>query len=520
MNKINKFVVLDLSEDKNIVIENSIIYQLSSGTTETSNCKYLNKNFFSDKSFNKFQKNLSIEMLKFCSLLKKDNNDNFELLEIFNQRNDKTQLYNKIYFFIEIKKFILKNKFREIVIYTDDNFFIDIYKKSRIKNLKIINYTKKNTLSFFRRYIFSSLIFNIKTFILIFFMKFFRAKTLNRSEKNVCLSLYPNFYDKKKEIFFKKKFIKLNFQITDETHLNNSLFKNLRTFLRLNKSRDVIIVERFIDLKSIFFCFLNSMCNIKFIQVAKKHNFVIEGDNFSLPLRHLFLDSLINFNKLYIYRNALKFVLEKLKINNFHYYLFEYNFGYFLNFYIKKFSPKTKLIGYQHGIYSERLMWQNFTKLIKSKNYFPHEIILKHQVSKKSYLNNFNKVKLKFDKNNKNAKYNAQNKKNSNRILVFLGLHDCYDTINHLRNLNSKNFYSLKLHPKMKFKDILKVSDNFIFIDNIKNHKNNRVFLSPTSTMSYKFFEEKKRFEIVIPHNRVPLNPKIFDRYIMRDNKF
>ena len=121
-------------------------------------------------------------------------------------------------------------------------------------------------------------------------------------------------------------------------------------------------------------------------------------------------------------------------------------------------------------------------------------------------MNNFNKVKLKFDKNNKNAKYNAHNKKIQINLSLFR-LHDCYDTINHLRNLNSKNFYSLKLHPKMKFKDILKVSDNFIFIDNIKNHKNNRVFLSPTSTMSYKFFEEKK-IEIVIPHNRVPLNPK------------
>lgn len=502
------------------MIENSIIYHLSSGTTKTLNCKYLKKNFFSEKSFNKFQKSLSNEMLKLYNLLKKGKNHNFELLEIFNQRNDKIQLYNKIYFFIQIKKFILNNKFREIVIYTDDSFFVDIYKKSRIKNLKIINYSKKNTLSFFKRYFFSSLSFNIKTFILIFFMKFFRAKTLNRSKKKVCLSLYPNFYNKKKEIFFKKRFIKLNFQITDETHLNNSLFKNLKIFLKLNKSHDVIIVERFIDLKSILFCFLNSLCNIKFIQIAKKHNFVIEGNDFSLPLRHLFLDSLINFNKLDIYINALKFVFERLKINDFHYYLFEYNFGYFLNFYIKKFSPKTKLIGYQHGIYSERLMWQNFTKLIKTKNYFPHEIVIKHQVSKKSYLNNFHKVKLKFDKNSKNEKYNNSNKKNSNRILVFLGLHDCYDTINYLRNLNSKNFYSLKLHPKMKFKDKLRVSDNFIFIENIKNHKNNRVILSPTSTMSYKFFEEKKRFEIVIPHNRVPLNPKIFDRYIMRDSKF
>ena len=43
-------------------------------------------------------------MLKFYNLLKKDNNDNFELLEIFNQRNDKNQLFNKVFNLIEILK--------------------------------------------------------------------------------------------------------------------------------------------------------------------------------------------------------------------------------------------------------------------------------------------------------------------------------------------------------------------------------------------------------------------------------
>jgi len=66
------------------------------------------------------------------------------------------------------------------------------------------------------------------------------------------------------------------------------------------------------------------------------------------------------------------------KINQFHYYLFEYNFGYYLCNLIKKNSPKTIISGYQHGIYSERLMWQNLSKKVNFENFFPNKINCKY----------------------------------------------------------------------------------------------------------------------------------------------
>lgn len=520
MNNKEKLVVLDLSEDKNIIIENSIIFQLSPGIVTLKNCNYLKKNFFSEKEFNHFQKEINKEMLNFYNLIKKNSKENFELLEIFNQRNDKTQIYNKIYFFIQIKKFILKNNFKEIIIYTDDQFFADIYKKAKIKNIKLFNYSKKNKNNFYLRYILSSFNFTLKTFILILFMKFFRVKTINKKNNKACLSLYPNFYKQNKDVFYKKKFLKLNFQITDETHLNNSLLRNINTFLKLRRLNNTILVERFINMRSIFFCLFKSFNNIGTIKISNKHIFKINGDDFSLPFKHLFLDSLINFNKFYIYESALKNLFDQSKIIEFNYYLFEYNFGYFLSSIIKKISPKTRLIGHQHGIYSERLMWQNFMKLKKSNQYFPHKIVFRYKVSKKSYLDNFKNIKLKLEKEYKKTSYNKQKKNNSKNFLVFLGLHDCYNIINFLRSFNHKIFFNLKLHPKINFKNLLKLSKNFSFIDKVKNYRFSTIILSSTSTMSYKFYEEKRNFKIAIPYNQIPLNPKILDRLIIKDKQF
>ena len=102
MKKLDKFVILDLSKDLDIELTNSIIYQISYGNVKTKKCKYIKKNFFSEKNFIKYQNNLNTELLKFFNQIKNSSN-NFELLEIFNQRNDKIKLYNKIYYFLALK---------------------------------------------------------------------------------------------------------------------------------------------------------------------------------------------------------------------------------------------------------------------------------------------------------------------------------------------------------------------------------------------------------------------------------
>ena len=55
-------------------------------------------------------------------------------------------------------------------------------------------------------------------------------------------------------------------------------------------------------------------------------------------------------------------MIKRYQIKKFHYYLFEYSFGHYINHALKKNNPNIETVGYQHGIYSERLMWQDFSK--------------------------------------------------------------------------------------------------------------------------------------------------------------
>ena len=121
MIKHNKLTILDLSKDEDISLSNTIIYQISYGTTKISNCKILKKNFFSEVKFKKYKNkinNLLVNFYKFLSK-KKIHNDLIPL-EILNQRNDKTQIFNKIFYLLEIKDYIAKNKINNVEIITDD----------------------------------------------------------------------------------------------------------------------------------------------------------------------------------------------------------------------------------------------------------------------------------------------------------------------------------------------------------------------------------------------------------------
>ena len=57
--------------------------------------------------------------------------------------------------------------------------------------------------------------------------------------------------------------------------------------------------------------------------------------------------------------------------------MFEYNFGFFLSNNIKRSLSSIKLVGYQHGIFSEKLMWLDlFKKNNKNLLIFPDNIVV------------------------------------------------------------------------------------------------------------------------------------------------
>ena len=512
----NKIILLDLSKDINLKIKDSFIFQLSYGSCNLENCKIIKKNFFTDKKLELYKSQLNISFFKFYQFLKiQKNNDEILTLELFNQRNDKNQLFNKIFNIIEIINFSKIRKIKNIEIITDDVYFYETYKSIKNKNISVKCISTKNAQKYFIGYFLSTLKFHLKAFVLALFAKILINKIKIKRPVEMCLSIFPLFYRKGKEDFFGKNFLKLNFQMTDETHLGNSLQKSISDLFKVKKINNTISAESLVGFSSIIQNFFKSLNNYYLIKKSNKYTFIINGIDCSMQFRNLFYSSLLNFNKLNIYKKDLKKFFGTRKIKKFHYYLFEYNFGYFLSSIIKKNSPNCTLVGYQHGIYSERLMWQNLSKKISFTDFFPNRINCKFRFSKNAYEKNFKNVKIHYKKSKSNSQRTKKNILTSNEFIVYLGLHDSYNMVNELRNYNKDYKFIINLHPKMKFKNKLNLNNNIKINSKRIEIKNKKKLLSSTSTMPYQLYS-KEKFNIVVPNNIIPLNPKFFDKFIFK----
>jgi len=511
---LKKLVILDLSKDYDLLIKDSQVFQLSFGKTEFKNCESIKKNFFSNKKFKIFVKDINSLLFNFHKYLNKNNLD-LTCLEIFNQRNDKTQIFNKIFFFNEILKYYKVNNFQEIEIITDDYTFLNSYKSIKVKNLKILDISKKQKKTF-KTYFFSTLFFHIKSLLVILFAKIFIRKNLKYTKiEEGCLSIFPLFYKKKKHKFYKKKkILNFNFQLTDETHLGNSLFKNFKTLIKIRQMDYTLSVESFIKIPNFLLNFFQSLNRYELITKANKYKFKVKDIDCSDQFRGLFFNSLLNLNKLNIYQNAFNEIAKNYNLKKFHLYLFEYNFGYYLINLVRKNFLKTVIIGYQHGLYSERVMWQNLSNKINLKKYFPDFIVCKYAFSLNAYTNNFKHIAIKLLNSNKKIFRTKQKNNNGSKYNVYLGLHDNYHIMNELRNLDSKKIFKIFFHPKLKYKTLLNLKKN-IKIGAQKFKKNHTTLLSSTSTMPYQFCS-KKNYYIILPNNIIPLNPSSLDKKIIK----
>ena len=248
-----KIVILDLSKDIDLKIENSLIFEISYGSANLKNCKKINKNFFSDKKYKLYKKNINNLLVNFYKYINNNNfNNDISTLELFNQRNDKNQLFNKIFNLIEILKFVRYKKINFIEIITDDLTFLNTYKSLKIKNLKVTNIKKEKIYKTFSNYFFKTIIFFVKTFIIVALSKLFKNRDFNINKLNEgCLSIFPLFYKKRRHFFYKKNLININFQITDETHLGNSLIDNIKSLFEVKKLNNTVSAESFIDVSDI-----------------------------------------------------------------------------------------------------------------------------------------------------------------------------------------------------------------------------------------------------------------------------
>ena len=172
MNK--KLVILDLNKDIDLKIDESDIIQTSAGRAKIGDSNLINPNFYNKERFEIFKKKLFKKLSKNLQFVKKNlsNYDPHEL-EIFNLRNDKYKIYDKIFIFSELTKYLSKrkNQYQTIELISDNNNYFKFYKSLKIKNLKI-SFFKHNEHRIGKIYfIQKSINFYLKTFILIIFSK-------------------------------------------------------------------------------------------------------------------------------------------------------------------------------------------------------------------------------------------------------------------------------------------------------------------------------------------------------------
>ena len=496
MNK-KKLIILDLINNKEILREDCYIIRLDKGLIRLKNFKIY------DLSKLKKDKIITRKILLYLSNFKtlfKDND--IYKTEISNYRDDKIDIYNRIENISNIKNKNLEKKFDiEIISDRSESFLIfnQFFKKCTFTHLGV-----KKKINPHLKFFLSRTKFFIKILFINIYLKIFTKK--KNITNNLGLSIFPLFIKNNEiNLYNKKKLTYLNFLFTDETHISMNISKIIKIIKILRNKKNFYLVERDIEIMDIFKIYFFSLKYLFHINKILKSKIKINNINFGFYINQYFLDSIHNLLKLENYKSSVKKIFSKnFSLNEFHYFLFEYNFGFFLADIIKKNNCEIKLYGYQHGIFDNDNKWLNLiSKLNFRENFFPHKIFCKYKISKNIYVKKFKKNVIMNDKINDN--FQSKNifkkiQKSSKNCLFYLGLHDGIDILNELsiktNFLNKyKNIY-IKSHPKKPDIKNFYQNSKFRFIKNLDNINFKDIFVSPTSSLKYLFKEFKLPFKL------------------------
>ena len=502
-----KLLIINSKKDVSINKKNIFYINIGDGNIDISKSKKIIFKEHRKVYYEKYKKKLIDELNK--KVFKDQNKIPFFIeLEIFNLRNDKNANIDLIINILIIKKIIKEQKFKKIFLLTDNALTQEIF-QTNFSNIELLNNNVKiinNKFTFLK-----VTKFYLKAFLIIILFKFHKTNKQIRSSINEgCISLKPIFFKKNKEIFFNNnKMIKFNFLLTDESHLNFSLLDIIK--MMKQKNENLIHVESHINFKELIVSLIKSYY---YLTKSIDFNFKIDGINLSKFYSDYVKLSLINRLKLNIYNEGFVKALKKFKIKKFNLYLFEYSFGFFLTNLIKKRIKDIIIVGHQHGIFSNKLLWFDLlNKNVSRLNYMPDKVISFNEQSLKDYQKKIKHKNIKYKLINKisskiSIEYSESKKtKYKNKILVLPGTHDAnciYQNIkNKIINTNNKDVFYLKFHPKKKI--LAPNLKNLKIISSIKNKKFASVLISPTSTLVYDFLNLKKRFMVYNIDNKLNL---------------
>jgi hypothetical protein len=501
-----KLIIIDLKKNFQNKISDTEYIKLNHGDLNyENNCKEIK--FDINDIFKKKKKNI---INFFNNLLFKMNEFNFHQdpleNEIFNLRHDKSNFIERILILTSLKKFN-KNKSIDCKLFTDDLVSSKLIKLN-FKNIEIIYLGTEKSIKIFSPYL-SLLNYFVKLILITFFFKI-NNKSKIKLNKTLNFTFYPHFFENSSTKLYKNKFLNLNFLLGDETQSGFNLSSLFKVQKDINKKLNIYPIEKKIKYFELFKVFFKNIIEIYKFKKIIKYKFKFE----KIIINNLFINQFqlcfLNRLKLNYYDKSIKDITSNGIIKRINYYMFEYSFGFYLANLLNNHNKNIKKFGFQHGIYTKKLMWFDIVRFHKNK--LPDYIVCNQISSKKAYSKIIPMNKIFFKKNFEFDEkiYKKITKNDSNNLLFFLGLHDFNDNFDYIKNLlknkkNKKRYFFLKLHPKTKKipENLNNIFKNLKIVKKIDYNKKYKIFISQSSSMLYRFKENR------ISCNKIPYKYKI-----------
>ena len=316
--------------------------------------------------------------------------------------------------------------------------------------------------------LFNQFTFFIKSIIFSVIIKFVGFnKKLPELISSIYFTRYPKHfnnedYDSKYgKLFNIKNDYYLISILSDGFHQNISFIEFLKCINKLKKVKfRFISLDNYLTIRSIIYSFVlyfKLLYKSRQIRSSKK---IFNGIDITSFINKELAISIQRIPRLLMYESAIIKIFKKITIKEFYYYLFEFSYGRFYTYILKKFFPKTTTLGFQHGPNSQRhiMFFLAENEPAMNNNYIyqlpiPDKIFAENKYSKKVYEDgNYNNIEIM--KNVYRLNYLNDIKRNDvtqNTILVAAAMHDGNQLLNYLQEEMIKNrdtIYYFKFHPR------------------------------------------------------------------------
>jgi hypothetical protein len=392
--------------------------------------------------------------------------------DLSNKRSEIFDTYATLCHIVLLRDYIKENNISKVRFINCESRFVGSFKSTVDIAIEEVHSVIFKNVS---RYFLSQAKFFFQYFFVLLYIKLIYSENTPKKAGSFFLSRYPlhfdkNFKEEKYGALVRKSDWLLLSILTDGMHQGLSLsgvLKAIKDLSKISKEKNVILLDKEVKFSDLIRHYLYSLRLFNSFRRLNKHKYIFKGIDISNYIIDELNQSILRIPRLTLYKNSLRAVFAKTKVNKFYYYLHEYSYGRFFTYILSQYYPSVKRIGFQHGPASMRKMLYFLSRnevgyhSTDYKYYLPMpSMVLAEDEQSVSVYKAANYKYVHVMENIYRLTYLNDIKRNNvekNSILVACGLHDGDYLFNFLKDemtgRQDKKYY-FKLHPRSNKEEV------------------------------------------------------------------